>query len=155
MTLREDLKYFLKTGRLKNVEFGITRSQLIDKCGNTEWLHYTSSKSKYPSIYKFGRFEFYFDEGSKGKLIGMMFQPIPTPAENGNMLFNYNRLNYNTSINKLKDYLTSLNINFKELDDEFDKELKLIITEGDVTMFLDCQNSNQYVLHKAGRFIER
>jgi hypothetical protein len=156
MTVEEQLKYFFKTGLLENISFGMSRDELTKLLGDTDWKHFSSNKDKYPSIYKYGRLEFYFEsENTDARLSGIMFQPIPSPADNGLLSCNYHRLTKNTDLKRAVDFLNKNNIKFEEEPYKWDNETKLILTEGKVNIFFDCQQKpGHYVLHKAGRFID-
>jgi hypothetical protein len=156
MTIKEQLKDFLKTGILKGIPFGITREELTKLLGETDWQHFTTTKDKYPSIYKYGRLEFYFDNKSKdARLDGICFQPISFPAENGLHKCNYNKWNKNTDIEKAKEFLKTNGIEFEEKLDKWDKETKSLLTEGKVNIYFDCQQTpGLFLLHKAIRFLD-
>lgn len=154
MTVHEQLKDFFRTGLLKNISYGLTRDKLTNILGETDWKHFSSKKDKYPAIYKYGRIEFYFGNKRKdARLSGIMFQPIPFPADDGKLKCNYHRLSKNTDIVKAIRFLQTNNIEFEEKPYTWDKETRLIITEGGVSIFFDCQHiPGHYLLHKAGKF---
>lgn len=156
MAVKEQLKDFLKLGLLENISYGLTRDELTKILGDTDWKHFSSNKDKHPSIYKYGRLEFYFESKNKdARLSGIMFQPIPSPADNGLLKCNYHRWTKNTDIEKAIEFLKTNDIEFEEKPYEWDKETKLLLTEGKVNIFFDCQQTpGQYVLHKAGRFVD-
>jgi hypothetical protein len=156
MTVTEQLKDFLKTGLLKNISYGQTRDELTNILGDTDWKHFSSNKDKHPSIYKYGRLEFYFDDGnSDARLSGIMFQPISSPADDGSLKCNFNRWSKKTDISTAIQFLKKNKIKFEEIPYEFDKETKVLRTEGKVNIFFDCQQTpGLFVLHKAGRFID-
>ena len=54
MTIEEDLIYFLKNGKLKNINFAITEKQLAEILGETNSIF----KHKYADLYQYGFFEF-------------------------------------------------------------------------------------------------
>ncbi|MEO8147360.1 MAG: hypothetical protein ABI723_06975 [Bacteroidia bacterium] len=155
MIVKEQLKYFFKTGLLKNISYGLTRNELTNILGNTDWKHFSSNRDFFPVIYKYGRLEFYFENKTKAaKLNGVMFQPIPSSAINGNLNCNYHRLTKNTDIKKAIQFLKINNIKFEEKPNEWDNESRLLLTEGNVSIFFDCQKTaGHYLLHKAGKFI--
>jgi hypothetical protein len=156
MLIKEQLKSFLKSGVLQNVDFGISRVELTDLLGETDWKHFSLKKDKYPSIYKYGRLEFYFENGDMdARLNGIMFQPIPSPADNGLLKCSYNRWRSKTDIAEAIKSLKINNIKYEERPYEWDNETKLLFTEGQVNIFFDCQEEpGHYVLHKAGRFVQ-
>ena len=154
--IEESLKHFFKTGELENINYGLTRAQLTKLLGKTNWEHYSSIRDKYPSIYKFGRLEFYFENQRKDAgLSGIMFQPIPAAASNGFLKCNYHMWTKNTDINKASEFLKANKIKFADKPYKYDNEARLLFTEGKVSIFFDCQQTpGYYLLHKAGRFID-
>jgi hypothetical protein len=137
MKAHEQLKDFLKTGHLKNIDYGVTRDELTMVFGDTDWKHYSSGRDKYPTIYKYGRLEFYFESKSKhAKLSGIMFQPIPAAADKGKLQCTYHGLRRNTEISQLIEFLNANDIQFEEKPCEGDNEAKLLLTEGKVKVFL-------------------
>jgi hypothetical protein len=156
MIIKEQLKDFFKLGLLDNISYGLTRDELTNILGDTDWKHFSSNKDKFPSMYKYGRLEFYFTSNNKDAgLSGIMFQPIPFPANNCLLKCNYHRLTKNTDIEKAIEFLKTNNIEYEEKPYEWDKNAKLLFTEGKVNIFFDCQETlGYYVLHKAGRFVD-
>jgi hypothetical protein len=156
MTISENLIEFFKTGTLKNISYGLTHTELTNILGITEWTIFDDPNDKYPLIYKFGRLEFYF--GNKtidGKLYGIIFQPIPSPADNGNLKFNYKNWTKNTDLDKASEFLRTNNIKFEEQPYNSDKNVRLLLTEGKVHIFFDRESvSEPFFLHKAGKFID-
>jgi len=155
MTINEDLKYFLKKGHLKDVSFNLNRAKLIEILGKTDWEHYSFRKDKYPSIYKYDKLEFYFNnQSAEAQINGIMFQPIPTPSEKGFLNCSYNGLTNKTTLNSVIEFLNTNEIKFSRTVDKWNEELIILITEGKVSMYFDNQSDpKKYVLHKAGRFL--
>lgn len=158
MIIREQLKYYFKTGRLKNIEFGLTQEKLIELLGETNWKFYSGWKfypsevDKFPLIIKYDRIEFYFRDTA---MYGIMFQPIPAPTDRGNLRCNYHRLTRKTTIETVIQFLVKNNINFEEKPAYWDDEVRLLLTEGDVWIVFDCQKkAGHYVLHKTESFID-
>ncbi|MGZ5244206.1 MAG: hypothetical protein ACXWDO_08175 [Bacteroidia bacterium] len=152
--IKEELKYFLKTGNFKNIRFGLNRTELVNLLGNSDWLYFTSDKDKFPAIYKYGRIEFYFENRKKGStLSGIMFLPIPAPASNGKLYCNYHHWTKRMDIDNAITFLNQNNIRFSEIINP-DPEVREFITEGQVNIFFDCQEiPGKFKLHKAGKFI--
>jgi hypothetical protein len=154
--IQERLKYFLDKGILAHIDFGITRLKLTEVLGKTSWLHYTDDSDKFPSIYKYGRLEFYFmtDSPDEG-LSGIIFQPLPRPADKGNLSFNYNGWSKKLEINKAIELLNRNKINFNEYPNKHDLEARVLTTESDVKIAFDCQDtSGQFYLNKIVKFID-
>jgi len=152
MIIHEDLKDFLKIGHFKNIQYGLTRNELIGLLGETDWKFLSSDDDINPSIYKYGKIEFYFEENSDNKLSGIMFQPIPSPAESGNLKCNYIEWTNETDLEKVTEFLKANGIKFHEKSHP-DKEAKVLLTEGEVEILFDCQETpGQFFLHKLGKF---
>ena len=87
-----EIKPFLKTGNFgefNEIHYGMKRKSLIKILGDTEWKHFTSKKSKIPSIFKYGKVEFYFEEGEDGRLKGIQILPIIQETELMNLKIDY------------------------------------------------------------------
>jgi hypothetical protein len=154
--IQEQLKYFLDKGALAHIDFGISRSRLTELLGNTNCVYYANDTDKFPSIYKYGRLEFYYmiDDLEEG-LSGIVFQPLPRPADKGNLNCNYNSWNEKLDINKAIDYLNRNNIRFQEFPNKRDLDVRVLTTESDVKIAFDCQEiPGQFYLHKVLRFID-
>ncbi len=156
MAAKEQLKDFFKLGVLENISYGLTRDDLTKILGDTDWKYFSSNKDKYASMYKYGRLEFYFDSKNEdARLSGILFQPLSSPADNGLLKCNYHRWTNNTDIEKAIEFLKINDIEFEEKPYEWNKETKVLLTEGKVNIFFDCQQTpGHYVLHKAGRFVD-
>ena len=90
------------------------------------------------------------------ELSGIQFQPYIAAAEMGNLRMDYHAWTDQVSISQAKRFLKEQNIQFEEKKSEWDEDFMLLVTEGDVTMFFDCQREEgRFELNKAGRFIIR
>ena len=96
-----EIKEFLRTGnfgKFKEVYFGMTRNKLIEILGDTEWKHFSFKKSVVPSIYKYGKVEFYFEEGKNGRLNGIQILPTIQEADLLNLDINYDFIKSNLGL---------------------------------------------------------
>jgi ribosomal protein S27AE len=152
--IHEDLAYFFKHGNLRHIPYGIPRNTFIALAGDTSWQHFTSTKDRYPSIYKYGRLEFYFDETKDATLHGIQFQPLSSPGDKGNLILNYHRWTKQLNIEKAMAFLDDNHIGFEERQDPWNKDVRLLVSEGGVRIFFDDQQEPaHFVLHKAGKYI--
>ena len=149
---------FLRTGGfggLKELHFGMTKEKFDQILGESEWQDFSNEKSKSPSIYGFGKVEFYFEEGAEGRLTGIQIQPDLEASKKSNLKINYEFL---AAISNYKEALKTLNqfaIKFDELLQDYDGEdVKRIETEGRVQIvFSQDYESSSFLLHKISKFI--
>ena len=133
-----EIKAFLKTGNFgefKEIYFGMMRDSLIEVLGNSEWQHFTSKKSKIPSIYGYGNVEFYFEEGIDGRLNGIQILPKSKIEQVETLKINYDfiapTLKYKTAIK----YLNKNSIKYQKVPSKFDSDdIFRIETEGGVQL---------------------
>lgn len=156
MLIKENLFYFLKTGCLKHIHYNINRNQLTQLIGESTSVHFSSPNDKNPTIYKYGRIEFYFEhKGKEAKLNGIIYQAISNPAEHGLLQCNYKNWSKNLDIEKAKEQLIKNNIQFKEIADKFNHDTKYLLTEGNVNIyFVYDETKKKYLLFKAGNSIK-
>jgi len=153
-----EIKDFLRTGNFgefKEIHFGMKRERLVEIVGETEWKHYSRKKSKFPSIYKYGKVEFYFEEGENGRLYGIQIQPIIRETELVNFKINYDFIASNLDYESILKFLDLFSIKYKELDFEYDSEgIQRIETEGGVQLIFSKDYFNtSNSLHKISKFI--
>lgn len=156
MKLKEQLKYFLEKGTLEHIDFGITRSKLIEILGNTDWVHYSNEQDKFPSIYKYGRMEFYFMNDNKDEgLRGLVFQPLTYPGTFGNFHLNHYGWNEKLDINRAIEILNKNNIKFQETPNIRDLNVRVLTTEANVQIAFDSDDvPGQFYLNKILKFID-
>lgn len=152
-----ELIEFLKTGNIgdgKIIHYGMTRNGLIEALGKTKWIHYRSRNSRYPLIYKYGKIEFYFEEGEKGRLYGIQVKPTIQEAESKDLKIDYGfikpELSFETSLN----HLESASINYEIIEQDDDREeIQIVETEGKVQLMFseDCDQS--LIIDKVNKFV--
>jgi len=152
------IKEFLRTGNFgefKEIHFGMKREKLIELLGDTEWKHFAGKKSKTPSIYKYGKVEFYFEEGRNGRLHGIQIQLSPSDASLMNLKINYDFIESDLDFDSALRLLDLSSIKYNKLDFEFDgDEIYRIETEGGIQMIFSDNYFNEPIsLLKVSKFI--
>lgn len=150
------LKQFLKTGNFgesKEIHFGMTRDKLIEILGDSEWIHFTGRKSKFPSIYKYGKVEFYFEEGKDGRLCGIQILPMTKETTSGNLKINYNfniYLKYKPTLKQLEKE----SVDYRIIKSEYDgDDVRRIETAGDVQIIFSEDFDQSFSILKISKFI--
>jgi hypothetical protein len=156
MVIREDLVYFLKNGRLKNINFGVTEKQLIEILRAPDEI----TRHKWGDLYRYANFEFYlWKEEWKGlrseRLFAVYTYNPQFDSEIGNFVFNAygwtNELTVEEAISFLNDY----GIDFEEKTESDDLDSRVFLTEGKVFIqFGDWKQTGKFTLYKFGRSIE-
>ena len=153
-----NVEEFLRTGKFgefQEINFGINRNQFEKTLGKTDWLHYTRRKSKFPSIYKYGLIEFYFEEAENGRLYGIQAQLQTQKAENGKLEVNYGFLTEVKSLERIEEKLIEKNLQFQEFTEPYDNgDTKRIKTEGNVILIFGMTDENEFTLHKINKFVQ-
>jgi len=146
------IKKFFRTGNfgeLKEIQIGMNRNELINILGESNWV-LKNRKSKYPTIYKYDKTEFYFEEGINGRLYGIQIKPTIDAAPKLNLNIEYDflesDLNFDSIIYELKAEQIKYELFRFKYDDE-DAPLR-ILTSGNVTLIFD----DGYELEKAAKF---
>ena len=155
MTETVKIVEFLKSGKFGNsnaINFGMNRTQLTSLLGETEYLSYTTKKSKFPSIYKYGEVEFYFEEGKDGRLHGIQIKPTIAEASLQKLKIDYGFIKKDLGFRDVELLLKSNSINYSTFKFKYDDndDPKRIITEGNVIFIFD----SEYTIQKINRFIE-
>src|SRR5687768_4964880 len=122
MAIHEDLIYFLKNGRFENINFGITREQLVELIGEPE--DWQNSKSKYKAgFYVYNSFEFYFEDYTKdARLTSIKTVNYPTSyARKGNLVFRSYNWTASLTIEKAFKFLNKHKINFEKKSHSIDE----------------------------------
>jgi hypothetical protein len=150
------LSYFLKTGKFgefQEINFGKSRQHIIELLGKTDWQHFASKKSKFPSILKYRKVEFYFEEGENGRLTGIQIVPNAQEAPQGQLLIDYHDFLKNQTWKEIEQWLNKHSITYQELFLPFyDANDKLIKTEGKVALIF-TREANEFILRKVHKFI--
>ena len=157
MIHRIELKEFMRTGHFgecKEIHFEMKREKLIQLLGESKWKHFSRKKSKYPSIYKYGKVEFYFEEGENGRLYGIQIQPMVQEADLLNLKINYEFIDSKSDFNSIIKYLEEVGISYTKLDFEFDSDdVQRLKTEGGVQIiFLKDDFNKSFSLQKINKF---
>jgi len=146
---------FLKTGNFGEggeIYFGMARTRLLDLLGETDWFSHTSKKSKFPSLYKYGKVEFYFEEGEEGRLYGIQIKPSMDAAKMHNLKINDDSLPAELKFDEALEVLKSNSIKYELINFEYtaDEDLPRIQTEGNVQFIFDESG----IIEKVNKFIE-
>jgi len=146
---------FLKHGRFgnsKEINFGMNRSMLKNILGETDYIFFTNQNSKYPSIYKYGKVEFYFEEGIKGRLFGIQIKPTIDEAPLLNLNINYDFVEASLNYEQTLSHLESNSIEYELFDFKYDdtSDPKRIITKGEVQLIFDIE----FGIEKVNKFVE-
>ena len=157
MAIHEDLIYFLKKGRFKNINFGINAEQLIGILGEPE---YTGFVGKPAFIYGYNNFEFYFlQEKYKNdkteRLCCVILNHPQSYSRKSNLQFKSYNWRTNLSFGKGLEFLSKYKIEFEEIPYRFSEDYRLIKTEGNVYIgFVDIEENGNFTFHKISREIE-
>lgn len=156
MMQKIEIKEFLRTGNVnesKEIRFGITRNKLVEVLGDSQHQYFSSKKLKFPAIYKYGKVEFYFETGIKGKLYGI--QILPTIQEEDLININYSLINSNLDYRSALNYLESEFINYKLIKSKFDSEdVVRIETEGKVQLIFLKDFNEDIIIQKVHKFVK-
>ena len=157
MTEKIKVETFLKSGKfgeLEEIRFGILRADLFEILGETEWIHYSSKKSKHPAIYRYGLVEFYFEEGEDGRLNGIQICPIYQEADLNKLNIDYGIYKSEIGYENCLKHLKNLSIGYDKVVSKYDtKDVRRIKTEGNVNLIFS-ENENEIVLYKISKFVD-
>lgn len=151
-------KEFLRTGNFgefNEIHFGMKRENLIELLGDTRWIHFTNRKSKFPSIYKYHKVEFYFEEGENGRLHGIQISPRIQEADLLNLKIDYNFLSSNLEFQHALNILEKESIKYELVNFEFDTDdIPRIVTEGKVQIIFTEDSEEKVSVQKVSKFVE-
>ncbi|HEX8247490.1 MAG TPA: hypothetical protein VF599_04840 [Pyrinomonadaceae bacterium] len=161
MAIREDLVYFLKNGRLKNINFGATERQLIELLGKPDEL----AQFKWGDKYTYANFEFYlWKEEWKGLRSERLFavytyNPQSAGSAKGNFVFKAYGWTNELTVEEAIGFLQEHKIDFEEKNDPEDAGARNLYTEGNVFIqfrdgIRDWEKTGKFTLYKFGRSIE-
>lgn len=151
MRIKEELKFWLKTGRFKHFQYGIPRQQLLHLLGTPSWAFHRPEETQFPCIYGWGKFEFHFWEDEiDSSLEGIVFKAYPGIPEKSNLSCNYHKLSSKTTMDMVVSFLYKYTIDFEEKPTRWqDGTEKLLYAEGQVEIIFDNQRCNSlFVLDK-------
>lgn len=161
MKIRENVLYFLKHGKLENVNFGVTKAQLLELLDEPDYL----SEHKWADICGYGCFEFYLlkEEWKNHRVerlsVIVANQPFSYETKS-NFEFEHRGWTKDLTIEKAVDFLRENDIAFEEqvFDDEDSddyKDVRILKTEGNVSInFRDWHETGDFVLYQFGRTVE-
>lgn len=149
---------FLRTGNFGKsgeVHFGMSRAELVALLGETKWMNYTGGKSRIPSIYKYDKVEFYFEEGENGGLKGIQILPAIQEAAMNDLRVDYNCLASCLEFQSAIQYLDKAAIKYTLVNSEWDSDgIPRIVSEGKVQLIFTQDSDGKAVLQKVSKFVE-
>jgi hypothetical protein len=152
MAISEHLVYFLKNGKFQNIEFGITRKELVELIGKPDFT--LPLKSRNPMLYEYDNIEFYFEDESENAKLKTIQVDYPIKySKEGNITFNGYDWTIELTLNQAEEFLNKHNINFEEKPYPFDFDSwRLLVTEGNTEIhFTNQDDENIWQLHSFGR----
>lgn len=155
MIISEDLIYFLKNGKFQNIEFGLTRKELVELIGEPDFT--LPLKSRSPLLYEYDNIEFYFEDESENSKLKTIQVDYPIKYSNeGSIIFNGYNWTIELPLNQAEEFLNKYNINFEEKPYPFDLDFwRLFVTEGNTEIhFTNQDNENIWQLHSFGRTVK-
>ena len=161
MAIHEDLIYFLKNGRLENINYGITKEQLLEILGEPDYINPHS----WADLYEYGSFEFYvWKETWKNidseRLRCIVVNNPKSYSRNGKLLFKFYGWTTRLTIEEAIAFLNKHNIKYEEKQYPFDNDplendVRSFITEGKVFIqFRDWELTGKFTLYKFGREVD-
>lgn len=156
MAVEENLVYFLKTGRLKNINFGITKDQLTELLGEPKDI----SRNSFADIYRYQDFEFYilkekWKNTKRERFFCLLTYTLETFSEQGSFVFNTYNWTNKLTIEEAILFLDNHEIGFNERNEFDEEDVRSIYTEGDVFIqFRDWKEVGKFTLYKFGRKVE-
>lgn len=156
MIIREDLIYFLKNGKLQNIDFGISKKELVKLIGEPD-SKLPLKKSKGRALYEYDNIEFYFgDEIENFKLNTVQIDYPIDYSNSGNIVFNGYNWTIKLTLDQAKTFLDKHNIIFEEKPYPFDLDFwRLFVTEGNTEIhFTNQDDENVWQLHSFGRTVK-
>jgi hypothetical protein len=157
MAIREDLVYFLKNGKLENINFGITRKDLFQLVGEPE--SWQTDRTKYNAeLYFYNNFEFYFEDKTKdSRLIYIQVNYPSSYSRKGSLIFRSYNWTTNLTIEKAKKFLNKHKIKVEKKSNPVDADIFCCLeTESGVKIFFTNQNDDEttWTLYSFGKAVE-
>lgn len=155
MTVKEELIYFLKNGKLENIKFGIKRKELVSLIGEPDFV--LPEKSKLPTLFEYDNIEFYFeDESENARLKTIQIEHPISYSKNGNLVFESYGWNTNLNLEEAIEFLKNHRIEFEEKPDPNNPDLfRRLITDSDVFIYFTNQSDDKnWRLYSLGRTIQ-
>jgi hypothetical protein len=161
MAIHEDLIYFLKNGKLKNINYGVTKEQLTKLLGAPEYTYLT----KGADLYGYDNFEFYirketWKNNKSERLECIVVNNPKSYSRKGNLFFKSYGWTTKLTIEKAIAFLNKHEIKFEEKEYPFEKDslendVRSFVTEGKVFIqFRDWELTGNFMLYKFGREVE-
>lgn len=156
MAIQENLIYFLKNGRLENINFGITKEQLIEILGVPEYV----SRHSFADFYRYGDFEFYILKENwktikSERFFCILIYVSEFYIEKENFTFQSYGWTNKLSIEEAISFLNEHQIKFEEKSEPDENDVRSIYTEGNVFIqFRDWEETGKLTLYKYGRKVE-
>ncbi len=145
-TIKENIEYFLQHGQFEHVHLGISRKELINLLGETNWCY--PEKSKYPRIYKYSYIEFHFSSKDKdAELIGMSYTTATMPADNSPLELSIGQWTNELTHIQAEEMLKTLNISYESNVYKHDYDAWCINTTSGV-FILFAKDGKEYKLEK-------
>lgn len=157
MAIHENLIYFLKNGRLENINFGIKREELFPVIGEPDSWQYNRTKFN-AELYFYDNFEFYFEDKTKdARLIFIQVNHPSSYSRKGSLMFRSYNWTTNLTIEKAIKFLDKHKIKFKKESKPINEDMFCWLeTESGVRIYFTNQNDNEAVwtLYSFGKNVE-
>ena len=130
------------------------RNDLFNLIGQTDWFHYTTKKSKFPSLYRYGKVEFYFEEDENGRLIGIQTSPLYQEADLNGLKVNYGVFESEISYEDCILFFQDISIKYETVQSKYDTDdVRRLNTEGKVHVIFS-EDEDNITLYKISKFVE-
>src|SRR3989337_3717376 len=148
MNIKEEFKYFLKTGSLKHFPYGMEEEKIIYLLGEPD----EQVENEETSMIKYDRIEFYFYKGDKEskRLFGILIMPVSVSNNRSNLSMEYSWLDKELNDKQVRKHLIREGIAFDDSVSDYNKMDMVLKTEGEVVFFFSKQN---HKINKVGRFL--
>lgn len=148
---------FLKTGTFDSsnqIHFGMERDKIMEVLGQPDGDMFYSNRSKFPSLYTYGKVEFYLEPDKSGRLLGIQYSPIFFDKSHEKLVIKEGFINKDLEINNAVLHLEQAAIEHQLLDLKYDQDTSQIIeTEGKIKLIFTKQG-DRFLLLKISKFIQ-
>ena len=149
--------HFLQTGTFdptNQIHFGIKRNRLVEILGEPDGDMFHSNRAKFPSLYVYGKMEFYLEPDKLGRLQGIQYSPTFFANHHEKLKINEGFIIKHLEINNATQYLQNASIKYQLLDLKYDQDTSQIIeTEGKVKMIF-YKDEDRFLLRKISKFVQ-
>ncbi len=147
------IEYFIDKGNFgteREIYFGMSREHLLNLLGESKWVQ-KNRKAISPSIYKYDKVEFYFENDINGRLYGIQIIPGIESVPKLNLKINYNFIHSKLKYKEAIDHLDMKSIPYKFIKYKYDEigSPDRIITSGNVELIFD----DSFIIEKISKFI--